>query len=478
MKWPQLKTDLQWKMNLFILLGIVVLIVNFLIVYIESYNLNHRILKLELVEDLNISILEMRRFEKNYLLYHDIDSLEFARFYYDQVHKLLSHKLIDLGESRNAPAYVPLNQSLIKYEAILEKIGSTPIGKTPDKKMQDKIRSIGKNMVDLAEDLLSREKLRIGKAAKKALWWPLIITGALLILFIAGTTMVTKRVVKPLVKIERATRKIGRGDFSPLHHTGGMDSQVDRLVDAFNKMALELEARQEQIIHSRKIASLGTLISGTAHELNNPINNIVLTIDTLVGGRKISDERRAELLNDILRQALRASEIVKNLLDFSRAETYGFKELDLGELLGETIQIARNQIVVLGVKLREEIDENLPKIYGNHQGLQQVFLNIITNAVQSMQNGGDFTIRANLEQDNKINVLIKDTGTGISEEHLPNIFDPFFTTKEVGEGTGLGLSVSYGIIKRHGGQITVTSRVDKGTTFTITLPVREKIGNG
>lgn len=478
MKRPRLKINLQWKMNIFIYLGIVVMLLNFAVVFIESNNLNRRILKLELVEDLNISILEMRRYEKNFLLYHDVHSLEFARFYINQAHKLLSHKFIDIGESRAVPAYVQLKQSLIKYEAILDKIGNTLIEKTPDKEIQAKIRSVGKNMVDLAEDLLSIEKLRIGKAVKKALWWPLIIMGMLLILFITGTTMVTQRVVKPLVKIERATEKIGRGDFSPINHTGEMDSQVDRLVNAFNKMALELEARQEQIIHSRKIASLGTLISGTAHELNNPINNIVLTIDTLVGGRKISDERRAELLEDILRQALRASEIVKNLLDFSRAETYGFKELDLAVLLRETIQIARNQIVVLGVKLREEIAENLPKIYGNHQGLQQVFLNVITNAVQSMQNGGDFTIRANLEQDNRINVLIKDTGTGISEEHLPNIFDPFFTTKEVGEGTGLGLSVSYGIIKRHGGQITVTSRVGKGTAFTISLPVHEKIENG
>lgn len=476
--WSRLKVNLQWKMNIFIFLGIVALLINFAIVFIESNNLNRRILKLELVEDLNISILEMRRFEKNYLLYHDVESLEFARFYFNQAHKLLSYKFIDLGESKAAPAYAQLKQSLIKYEAILDKIGNTPVPKIPGRELQNKIRSVGKNMVDFAEDLLSIEKLRIGKAAKKALWGPLIITGALLILFIAGTTMVTQKVVKPLAKIERATEQIGRGDFSPIKHTGEMDSQVDGLVDAFNKMALELEARQEQIIHSRKIASLGTLISGTAHELNNPINNIVLTIDTLVGGRKMSDERRADLLNDILRQALRASEIVKHLLDFSRAETYGFQELDLAELIRETIQIARNQIMVLGVKLHEEIAENLPKVYGNHQGLQQVFLNIITNAVQSMQNGGDFTIRANLEQNNKINVLIKDTGTGIAEEHLPNIFDPFFTTKDVGEGTGLGLSVSYGIIKRHGGQITVTSKVSKGTTFTISLPVHEKMENG
>ena len=116
----------------------------------------------------------------------------------------------------------------------------------------------------------------------------------------------------------------------------------------------------------------------------------------------------------------------------------------------------------------------MPRINGNHQGLQQVFLNLITNAVHAMQDGGDLTIRADLAEGDKIKVEFEDTGTGISEENLSNIFDPFFTTKDVGRGTGLGLSVSYGIIKKHGGQISVKSRLGRGTTFTIFLPVHIK----
>jgi two-component system NtrC family sensor kinase len=244
-------------------------------------------------------------------------------------------------------------------------------------------------------------------------------------------------------------------------------------VVAFNRMARELEAREEQIVHSRKIASLGTLVSGIAHELNNPINNIVLTVDALVGGRKVSEERRSFLLHDILRQALRASEIVKNLLEFSRAETSVYKELSLTELLRDTIQIAENHIVISGVRLHDEIVEDLPKINGSRQGLEQVFLNLITNAVHAMPQGGDLTIRASLEDANKIKIQVQDTGTGISDENLPHIFDPFFSTKDVGRGTGLGLSVSYGVVKKHGGQIQVKSKVGKGTTFTIILPVHE-----
>ena len=142
--------------------------------------------------------------------------------------------------------------------------------------------------------------------------------GAMLLLFLIGAKIVISKVVQPFGLIEKAMEKVARGDFSPIPVADKNQRQVSPMVVAFNRMAQELEAREEQIIHSRKISSLGTLVSGTAHELNNPVNNIILTVDTLVGGRKITEERRSQLLNDILGQALRASEIVKNLLEFSR----------------------------------------------------------------------------------------------------------------------------------------------------------------
>ncbi|MBW2007102.1 MAG: hypothetical protein JRJ16_03505 [Deltaproteobacteria bacterium] len=141
-------------------------------------------------------------------------------------------------------------------------------------------------------------------------------------------------------------------------------------------------------------------------------------------------------------------------------------------LLRETMKIAENHINVSKVRLHDEVPDTLPSIYGNKQGLQQVFLNLITNAVQAMPNGGDLTVRAAVETD-RIIVEVQDTGTGISRDHLPHIFDPFFTTKDVGKGTGLGLSVSYGVIKKHGGRISVDSKVGKGTVFRVALPVRD-----
>ena len=204
------------------------------------------------------------------------------------------------------------------------------------------------------------------------------------------------------------------------------------------------------------------------------INNIILTIDSLIGGRNINEERRLAMLNDILTQAVRASEIVKNLLDFSRTDRTIIEDLNIAQALQETIQISENQIAVNNVKLRVDLATDLPVVRGNRQALQQVFINLLTNAVHAMPSGGELLVRAVQGSDRKIVIMVRDTGSGIAEEHLPYIFDPFFTTKEVGKGTGLGLSVSYGIIKRHGGTISVRSEPGKGSTFTVALPALQE----
>jgi signal transduction histidine kinase len=208
--------------------------------------------------------------------------------------------------------------------------------------------------------------------------------------------------------------------------------------------------------------------------LNNPINNIILTVDSLVGSSKITDERQGAMLNDILNQAVRASEIVKNLLDFSRSKAGVIEDLDIGRILRETIAISENQIAVNNIKLQVQIADNLPPVQGNREALQQVFINLLTNAVHAMPSGGEMVLRADRDIDRKIVISVSDTGSGIAEKHLPYIFDPFFTTKKVGKGTGLGLSVSYGIIQKHGGRISVVSSPGKGSMFTVVLPFKEE----
>jgi two-component system NtrC family sensor kinase len=470
MKWIWSNLDLRGKFRLLAFMGLLIWLFNFFIVYFEINHINQATMSLERFEDLYNSILEIRRYEKNFLLYKDRNSLKEAISYLTHARELYTGISSDPETIRSEAILRKLGAAFQDYSSLLEKGQETGAEIMPTESTQEKIRTVGKQMVDLSQALLVKSRNSVTTAARSGMRWPLTTTGLILVLFVVGAILVNRKVVNPLAELERATKKIGRGEFGPIRHAARIESEVDRLVVAFNRMVEELEARQEQIIHTRKIASLGTLVSGVAHELNNPINNIILTIDSLVGGRKISAERRAALLQDILDQAIRAGGIVKNLLDFSRSQTSTVENIELPQLLQDTFKIAGNHIALNKIDLHRHIEPGLPKVRGNRQELQQVLLNLIINSVQAMPAGGDLTVTADQDQDKWINITVQDTGVGISEKHLPHIFDPFFTTKEVGQGTGLGLSVSYGIINKHGGRITVDSSEGKGCKFTILIP--------
>jgi two-component system NtrC family sensor kinase len=478
MRWFWQNLRLRGKFRTIALIGLLIWLSNFLIIYFEIQGINHATLNLEKCEDLYNTVLEVRRYEKNLLLYHDRADLDETRSQFADAQRMLEQLSAANAIGRDHDNRNNLQTALQDYNRVLSDLSRSALHKAPDEAVQERIRSVGKRMVDLSYELLAGGKHQVSVAARRAVRWPVISLGLILLVFSVGAVLVSRKVVRPLANLEQATTKIGQGDFGPIHHPGRIESEVDRLILAFNRMAEELEARQEQIIHSRKIASLGTLVSGVAHELNNPINNIILTIDSLTSGRRITDERRRTLLEDILTQAVRASGIVKNLLDFSRSETAIIEDLDITRILRETIQISENQIAVNNIHLRVDLADDLSLIKGNRQALQQVFINLITNAVHAMPGGGELRVRAAAGTDRKIQITLQDTGCGISEEHLPYIFDPFFTTKEVGQGTGLGLSVSHGIIKKHGGWITVESSPGKGSTFVITLPMKEETVDG
>lgn len=473
--WFNLK--LRGKFRVLASIGMLIWLSNLSIIYFEIHGINQATLELENCEDLYNTVLEIRRYEKNFLLYHERADFNETLNQYNHTRMMLDRLPLNKSVAGRSTVRQKLESTLNDYEYVFSGLGKMQLVNIPDEAVQEKIREIGKRMVDLSHELLAEGKNQVTAAAQRALRWPLISMGLILVVFTVGAVLVNRKVVQPLARLEQATTKIGRGDFGPIHHTARIESEVDRLILAFNRMAEELEARQEQIIHSRKIASLGTLVSGVAHELNNPINNIILTIDSLTGSRKKSEERRLEMLNDILTQAVRASEIVKNLLDFSRSNTAIIENLDIVRVLQETIRISENEITVHNIKLNLDFATDLPVIRGNRQALQQVFINLLTNAVHAMPSGGELSVNIASESDSKIVITVSDTGSGIAEEHLPYIFDPFFTTKKVGEGTGLGLSVSYGIIKKHGGRITVDSSSGKGSTFNVVLPIGEEMSN-
>ena len=246
-----------------------------------------------------------------------------------------------------------------------------------------------------------------------------------------------------------------------------------------------LKETQAQLIQAEKMAGIGQLAAGVAHELNNPLGGILgycqfalekITKKPLkeLTGEDISTY--SQYLKDIEQQSKRCKAIIQSLLKFSRASVKeDFEPIDINSILKETFTFVNHQMEKHKVKLEEVLSPSLPRISGNTSQLQQVFTNLILNAVQVMPDGGKLTISDKVSEDKEsIEISFADTGEGISKENLNKIFEPFFTTKKVGQGTGLGLSVSYGIVKDHGGDIRVETTVREGTTFTVILPFRKE----
>ena len=225
---------------------------------------------------------------------------------------------------------------------------------------------------------------------------------------------------------------------------------------------------EEQLQHSEKMASIGLLAAGVAHEVNTPLAGISSYTQMLRGQVDASDPR-AGLLEKIEKQTFRAAKIINNLLNFSRSGRAELEEVDVNRVILDVLSLVEHQLRTARIKVRKELSGDLPPVRGNENRLQQVFFNLVLNARDAMPRGGWLTVATRAEEDAVV-AEVRDTGVGIKREDIKRIYDPFFTTKGIGRGTGLGLSVSYGILQEHGGAIFVESAPGQGTTFLVTLP--------
>jgi len=237
------------------------------------------------------------------------------------------------------------------------------------------------------------------------------------------------------------------------------------------QMEKKLEETHLQLVSSEKMASLGKLAAGIAHEINNPLGGILIYSSLLMEDLSKEDPKRQDL-ERIVQEAGRCKEIVKSLLEFARQTEPKREPVDINRAITDGLFFLENQALFHNIRITKRLDPSLPLIIGNAGPLKQVFTNIIINAAEAMHGTGELTITTLYSPDRtSVFVEFTDTGEGIPEENLSRIFEPFFTTKDVGKGTGLGLATSYGIIESHGGKIGVKSKVGEGTTFTIELPV-------
>ncbi|MBZ5721205.1 MAG: GAF domain-containing protein [Acidobacteriia bacterium] len=240
---------------------------------------------------------------------------------------------------------------------------------------------------------------------------------------------------------------------------------------------VELES---QLSQADKLSSIGLLAAGVAHEVNTPLA-VISSYAQMLSKQLQGDQQKGALLEKITRQTFRASEIVNNLLNFSRTSGTEFTEVDVNKVIADTLALLEHQFKTTKIRVQDELAPHLPPIQGNAGRLQQVFLNLFLNARDAMTNGG--TLRVASSNGDGVSVMVSDTGTGIAQEHIQRIYDPFFTTKttpregQPNRGTGLGLSVTYGIIQEHAGKIRVESRPGEGTTFYVDFPLTRKAVN-
>ncbi len=433
---------------------------------------------LERAGNIEFEIQQARRFEKNWFLYKTnlYDALNNAQ----NAEQLLNTSRDEMSRIIGDQAYDRMTTNVVRYRETLEQLDA--LAKSADTtsdaqrlKLESDLRHFGAEMVTEASNVVDQERLRIRTWLRTSMVIAVAALVVILIFVAFIAAFITRQIIRPFGRFERYTRRIAAGDFSLITPTRKYRDEFTNLAIALNHMLLEIKRHENQLIQSRKMAAIGNLTAGIAHELNNPLNNISLTTEALID--EFDDWNKNEklkMLHTIAEQVERAGATVANLLDFTRRDESSFEEISINDVVTRTTNLIGNETSLNNVKLNLILANNLPRAMGSAHNLQQVFLNLFLNAIQAMPDGGTLSVRS-FAEDETLRVDVSDTGVGIAEENLDKIFDPFFTTKDVGKGTGLGLSVSYGIMKKHHGQLLVTSGVGKGSTFSIVLPLSNSV---
>ncbi len=467
--------SLRQKIKLGYYLIVVIIIVLSAFTYTELWFLENKLIGGGKIAEFVNAVLELRRFEKNYFLYNQDFDYQENQTYINKIQILIknNNNRDEIFRLLTPAQQTHLTEELEYYQRLMQNYVSQA---SPP--LEQKIRYLGNNIVTLAEELAKTERQFLKESLNHSINMFLVAIITLSLFGVVMGRVLSQSVVRPLKQLEDNMKLIATGRFKKLH-IDCKDQEIRSLEQAFNQMLAELETQRRHMLQAEKLASLGTLLSGVAHELNNPLSNVSSSCQILLEELEEADvEYFRELLTHIDEQTLRAQRIVYALLEFSRKKDFKKEPLSLSELVQETLRFVRGQIPV-GVTVNLEIPEELVVLV-DKQRMQQVLLNLFKNAIQAVGNNGKINLRAKkvLKADDRtpmVDIEISDTGPGIPAELLPKIFDPFFTTKEVGQGSGLGLSIAHEIIEEHDGMIQVNTHPEQGTIFCIQLPTGTQI---
>ena len=291
--------------------------------------------------------------------------------------------------------------------------------------------------------------------------------------------LIVRTISRPLQKITLAAVQVTKGKYGTEVELRKSNDEIGLLANSFNEMSRkmssdieQLQKLNEQLIRTEKLAAMGTLAAGVAHEINNPLASISSLIQ-IMQSNSGSDEKTDDNLRLISTQIQRISQVTRDMMDFARVRPSARNPVNINEIIEISLRLASFDKAFQRLRLKKIFDDDLPNVYADSDQMQQVFLNLLLNARDAMPDGGAISIKT-FKQENEIIIELEDSGIGIGNNDRKKIFDPFFTTKPAGKGTGLGLAVCYGIITAHNGKIEVFSNENGGTSFSICLPINEK----
>lgn len=453
--------------------------------YKEMQTITTRLSLVETTDDITNRFLEVRRHEKNFLLFKDTDSLLELKKNLEHFKRNIDAIRSEIVKEMGYNNYQHIKKAIADYEYFVDNINKEG--------SVDKMREVARDIQTFAEELSKKERSIINALMTRS---KILLIFAILVILIVGTIINLKlsfSIANPIIDLEKITKRVADGDFSVRINVKGKDELAvlgasfnqmqDNLQDMMRSLELaikRLHEKHEQLVEAEKLASLGRIAAGVAHEINNPLAIINEKAGLMQDILEISEdfpnkEKFSNLIDGIIGSVNRCRVITHRLLGFARKMDIIIKPFDLNESLKEVKEFLETEILLKNIRFEMDLMEGLPEINNDKDQLEQVFLNIIKNAIDAVEENGLIIVSTKMMDENTVQVSITDNGPGIPEDKLKHIFEPFFTTKGREKGTGLGLFVSYGIIKKLGGKISVKSEVGKGTTFTVEIPIKFSI---
>lgn len=447
----------------------------------ELKTLEDKVALADRMTELFDATLEIRRFERNYFLHDQETDRDAAGRYVVRVRELLDANRDVLLAVETPRRLAELRDLLDQYETRLASF-ATAGNRMHKAEFEPKLRALGKEIVTIAEEMAGAERHLVQTSLARFRTFLIVFIGAAVALIVAIGQVLSRRVAAPLKALEASVVAVSSGQRGRLPLLS-QDREVAAVIHAFNHLLQELEQRRKHLVRSEKLASLGTMLSGVAHELNNPLSNISTSCQILL--EELGEADRAtqqELLDQIDQQTVRARNIVRSLLDFAREREFKKEWAPLRPLIAQAVSFVKVDVlpdVAIVIDIPDDVN-----VFADRQRLQQVFLNLVKNAAEALEGGGRISVSSQRpaerdadapacgSADDAIEIVVADTGPGIAAEALPRIFDPFYTTKAVGKGLGLGLFVVHEIVEQHDGCISAENAPGGGAVFRIRLPAQ------